>query len=125
MHERHLFFSFQGPPFVCAVLLRPGSVWSYYDRSRAHSLSPAEAQPIAVWLFGRIPVLFRQMVKRANPTKTKAEHDALVIEHLPHLLPGTSEEIVSNTNNGEQQLMRERASAWRHELTVLMLPAVF
>lgn len=70
------------------------SIWSYHcDRSRAQALYPAEARPIAVWLFSRIPILFRQMVKRANPSKSKSEQDALVIEHLPHLLPGTSDEI--------------------------------
>jgi hypothetical protein len=84
------------------------------------TLNAAEATQVASWLFLRVPVLFRQMVSvecncvftvldwslkfllcmvcqiaRVNPSLTKAQQNTLVCEHLPHLLPGSSEEIAS------------------------------
>ena len=69
------------------------AVWSYYPNDKNHCIHPADAGMVATWLFSRIPILFRNMVTRASPTRTKAEVDALVKEHLPYLLPGTSDEI--------------------------------
>jgi hypothetical protein len=59
------------------------------------SMALAEARQVAAWLYARIPVMFRAMIARANPSLSQAQCSALVAEHLAHLLPGTSEEIVS------------------------------
>ena len=73
----------------------PANLWSHHDRGRSGLLTSAEARCVAVWLYGRIPVLFRSMVASspANSSLSSAQRSALVQEHLPHLLPGTNEEI--------------------------------
>jgi hypothetical protein len=49
---------------------------------------------LAEWLYGRIPILFRAMMAKSDPEKNTAELNALAIEHLVHMLPGSSEEMV-------------------------------
>jgi len=89
-----------------------GAMWAYYDTSKVHCLTSFECKQLAQWLYSRIPILFRNMVARANRDKSREEQNRLVVEHLPFLLPGTSEEIVRPPASTLARQQTPNASGW-------------
>ncbi len=112
-------------------------MWTFHDRAGHGHLTSTEARAVSMWLYSRIPVLFRSMIASsaaaaaaaANPRggslMSREQQSALVLEHLAHLLPGTSEEIadyfVSTLKLNEQNRVskEEFVRCWNRHARVI------
>jgi hypothetical protein len=68
------------------------AVFSYLDREKLSALNEPQAKALALWLYTRIPILFRTMMRQANPLKSMKELNRMAVENLVYLMPGNSEE---------------------------------
>eukprot|EP00823_Brevimastigomonas_motovehiculus_P006780 TRINITY_DN572_c0_g3_i2.p1 TRINITY_DN572_c0_g3~~TRINITY_DN572_c0_g3_i2.p1 ORF type:complete len:214 (+),score=45.02 TRINITY_DN572_c0_g3_i2:156-797(+) len=69
-------------------------LWDFYDVNHDNQLDEKEITKLATDILDRIPVMFRTMLSKQFPKMGKSDLDKMVLDELPHILPGTKAQTV-------------------------------